>query len=186
MIFVLTLHTLTEWNLLGRVQGQTDIPLSSRGKSDAAKIAEKLSGLGVSSIVSSDLARARETAEIFNNTLQVPMRVDIRLREYSFGKLEGLTREQAVQQYGPSIISHWDDKFRAYDFRLFGGEQREDVFSRHLAVIQSLHVEAPEQKILLVGHSGGMNTLLGGLGYPSDLEQGQYRIIAYPSADVWL
>lgn len=181
MKFILTRHTTTEWNSAGRIQGQTDISLSARGKTEAEQLAKLLSGLGINFIVSSDLKRASETAEIVNALLAVPLQLDGRLRECSFGKVEGLTKQQAIEQYGPSIAPNWEDQHHAYDFRQFGGEHRDDVLARHIEALNSLASEKLDSTILLVGHGRGLSTLLARLGQMPDLKRGEYRIVEYDS-----
>ena len=180
MKFILTRHATTEWNLIGRIQGQTDINLSHQGKVEAENLAKELRGNDIDLIISSDLKRACQTAEIINILLRIPLRQERGLRECSFGKLEGLTRQEAVDQFGRSIEGHWDDQFLNYDFRPFGGECREDVFNRHLAVIKSLAENNVSRTVLLVGHGRGISTLLSGLGCPPDIRRGEYRLIDYP------
>lgn len=179
MRFVLLLHTTAEWDLVGRLKGQTDIPLNSKGREEARQLAQTCSNLDINLIVSSDLKRASETAQILNIVLQTPLNLNPGLRECSFGSLEGLTRQQAIEKYGPIIVKDWDDQNQAYDFKAFGGEDRNQVLGRHLEVIDSLSKTYSGKVILLVGHGRGMSTLLAGLGYEPDIKRGEYRIIEY-------
>lgn len=179
MKFILTRHTTTEWDLLGRIKGQTDIGLNDQGRIEAGLLAKTLFNLGINLIVSSDLKRASETAEIINATIQVPLKLEHDLRECSFGKIEGLTRQQAIEQYGPAITQSWEDQYASYDFRPFGGENREDVLTRHFQILKSIALKDANKTVLLVGHGRGMCTLLAGLGYSPDLKQGEHRVIEY-------
>lgn len=179
MKLILVKHATTEWNADKRIQGQTDISLNSQGQTEAKQLAKLLSALGIDFIVSSDLKRAKETAEIINSVLQVPLRLDGRLRECSFGKVEGMTKQQAIEQYGPSMKPNWEDQHLAYDFRPFGGEHRDGVLARHMDVIKSLANDSPNKIALLVGHGRGLCTLLAELGYPPDIKRGEYRLIEF-------
>lgn len=179
MKLILTRHTTTEWNSVGRIQGQTDISLGPVGREEAQRLSEMLSPLGIHMIVSSDLKRAKETAGIINSVLQVPLQIEARLRECSFGKFEGLTKEQVIERYGLDAIKIWEDQHLAYDFRPFGGEHRDSVFARHIEVINQLADKHSEKVVLLVGHGRGMCTLLGGLGHSPDLKRGEYRLIEF-------
>jgi len=179
MKFILIRHATTEWNLLGRIHGQTDINLSSQGKVEAAELAKLLSDLGINFIVSSDLKRASETAEIINALLGVPLQLESKLRECSFGEIEGLTKQQTIEKYGPSMALNWEGQRHVYDFRPFGGEHREDVFARHIEVLKTLADEKSGSIALLVGHGRGMYTLLVGLGYPPELKRCEYRVVEY-------
>ena len=59
-------HGQTDWNIEKKTQGHTDIPLNGTGKRQAEELAEKIADLKIDRIISSDLLRARETAEIMN------------------------------------------------------------------------------------------------------------------------
>ncbi|HYG70238.1 MAG TPA: histidine phosphatase family protein, partial [Anaeromyxobacteraceae bacterium] len=85
-------HGETDWNVAGRWQGQTDIPLNEAGRAQARELARRMRGEGIATIAASDLLRARETAEIVAAELGLEVRIlDHRLREQSFGAFEGLT-----------------------------------------------------------------------------------------------
>jgi len=179
MKFILVRHTTTDWNSVGRIQGHADIALNKQGTSEAEALGVLLLNQGIGLIVSSDLMRAKETAEIINWSLNVPLLLDKRLRECSFGKLQGLTKTEAVKQYGDTIIKNWDDQFSAYNFHSFGGEERNQVLARHLAVLKSIAKENKGKTVLIVGHDRGLCTLLSGLGETPELNVGEYKIIEY-------
>jgi len=180
MKFILISHTTTDWCLVGRLKGQTDRELTKPGRTEALKLASKLKNLGISKIVSSDLKRASQTAEIINTQLKVPITSDALLRECSFGSLEGMTKEEAVAKYGPMIIKDWDDQCESYDFKRFGGEDREEVLKHHLKLLKKYSgSNLKETAILLVGHERGLDTLLAGLGHKLLMAPGEYRIIDF-------
>lgn len=91
MVLRLVRHGESEWNLAGRVQGQCPEagPLTARGREQAARTAELLAGCGADAIISSDLSRARETADIIAATLGLEVLIDPELREQNLGFLEG-------------------------------------------------------------------------------------------------
>src|ERR1041384_7698678 len=79
-------HGETEWNAIGRLQGHTDIPLNARGREQAIAIARDLANEGIGAVITSDLARARETGAIVCEQLGLaPPRVLPLLRERAFG-----------------------------------------------------------------------------------------------------
>src|SRR5213078_2372373 len=88
---LLVRHGETDWNAAGRLQGHTDRPLSDYGREQARRLADELSSEGVDAIYTSDLARARETAEIVAERLHLPVVLDPDLREKNWGTWEGLT-----------------------------------------------------------------------------------------------
>jgi len=78
---LLVRHGETDWNAAGRLQGHTDRPLSDHGREQARRLADELAGEDLEAIYASDLARARETAEIVGERLQLPVVLDPDLRE---------------------------------------------------------------------------------------------------------
>jgi 2,3-bisphosphoglycerate-dependent phosphoglycerate mutase len=74
-------HGLTDWNLEGRYQGQSDIPLNAEGLAQARRLAERLKGTSIEALFSSDLLRAYQTAKILGECLGLPVQADPRLRE---------------------------------------------------------------------------------------------------------
>ncbi len=89
-------HGRTAWNADGRYQGHTDIELDEFGREQAAALGRALAERPFDYAVTSDLARARETAEIVLGPRASILESDARWREMSFGAWEGLTREQIV------------------------------------------------------------------------------------------
>lgn len=112
---LLVRHGETDWNAEGRLQGQTDRPLNDYGRGQARRLAEELEGEALDAIYSSDLARARETAEIVGETLGLPVEIDRDLREKDWGTWEGLTsvERDRVEFVGESTEAHRDRMLRA-------------------------------------------------------------------------
>ncbi len=177
--FLLVRHCLTDWNVAGRTQGRTDIPLNAEGRAQARVLAETLTTLlapplRLGGIVSSPLARARETAAIIAAFFGIVPIVDGRLAECGFGSLEGLTQAEIEERLGGPMPDHDEP----YDFRPFGGEDRETVIARHVAALGD-HAGSGA-RILLVGHGRGFNTLLAHLDEPTLRERGDFRELTYP------
>jgi probable phosphoglycerate mutase len=102
-------HGETEWNASGRWQGHTDIPLNDVGRAQATLLAARLQGAGIRAVGSSDLSRARQTAEIAARALGLePTHIDHAFRERAYGIFEGLTREQCIERY-PSEWGRFED-----------------------------------------------------------------------------
>jgi broad specificity phosphatase PhoE len=89
-VVLLARHGETDWNRERRWQGQTDTPLNDTGRRQAEELAVALDGEPIAAIYASDLARARETAEIVAARLELPVRADPRLREVDVGDWAGL------------------------------------------------------------------------------------------------
>lgn len=137
-------HGTTEWNLAGRMQGQMDTPLAEVGRIQAGLLAKRLAGEGWEGIIASDLTRARETAELISQTTGAPLLgLDPRLRERSFGQLEGTTHEERVQRWG----EHW----RELDL---GMESDESLLRRWDSFLENVEREHGGKRILLVSHGG--------------------------------
>src|SRR5688500_15102746 len=158
---LLARHGETLWNSEGRWQGHTDIALSPRGREQAAALAARLLRLGhpVARIRSSDLSRARETAEIVGRALGVAdLAFDPRLRERGFGVFEGLTREQCVAQF-PDLWSLYEQDKQVLPT---GGEAHEAVVARLSAGMDSALHPPPEGEgaVLVVGHGGATRVFL--------------------------
>ena len=162
---LLVRHGETDWNREGRWQGHSDTHLNETGREQARRIAAELDGVDV--IYSSDLARAHETAEIIAGDLGLPVRVDARLRERSFGAWEGLTAEQIEAGFREEHL-RWlaregagaDD---AEPFEAFGARVRS-----FLADVLDAH---PDQTVLLVAHGGSIRVIhafASGLDYVRD------------------
>src|SRR5204862_7367541 len=105
---LLVRHGETDWNAEGRLQGHTDRPLSDYGRRQARELAGDLENEGLVAIYSSDLARARETAEIVGERLGLPVALDPDLREKDWGTWEGLTsvERDRVEFVGESTEAH--------------------------------------------------------------------------------
>jgi broad specificity phosphatase PhoE len=112
---LLVRHGETDWNAEGRLQGQIDRPLSDFGRRQARQLGETLEGEELEAIYSSDLARARETAEIVAERLGLPVELDSDLREKDWGTWEGLTpvERDRVEFVGESTQAHQERTLRA-------------------------------------------------------------------------
>ena len=112
---LLVRHGETDWNADGRLQGQTDRPLSDFGRTQAHRLACDLAEEKLDAIYSSDLARALETAEIVAERVGLPVLLDPDLREKDWGTWEGLTavERDRVEFVGESTEAHEERILRA-------------------------------------------------------------------------
>jgi broad specificity phosphatase PhoE len=163
---LLVRHGETDWNRDGRWQGGSDTPLNDLGREQARALAEQLDG-DIDVVYSSDLARARETAEIVAAKLGLEVRVDRRLRERGFGSWEGLTTSEIEERFSDSHRRwHAGDGHGAEDAETF-----EDFSARvndFLADVLRLH---PGEEVLVISHGGSMrviHALAAGLDYVRD------------------
>jgi probable phosphoglycerate mutase len=149
-------HGETAWNADGRVQGHRDIGLNERGRSQARALAAVLSGEGLDAVYSSDLQRARQTAEAFALPAGLRVHLEPKLRERSFGRLEGFTFAE-VRQHWPEEAERW--RRREPDFAVGGGESLRRFQARCVAAATRIAAAHPGQSIALVAHGGVLDAL---------------------------
>jgi broad specificity phosphatase PhoE len=94
-------HGRTEWNVTGRWQGHLDVPLDAAGRAQAARLADRLAREGIcfDALYTSDLLRARETAEAVAGTLKLEVKAVPALREIDLGAWSGKTREEIARAF---------------------------------------------------------------------------------------
>lgn len=108
MTIVLVRHAETV--LAGRFCGQSDPDLNCAGEQQLACIAPAVASLGIQRILSSDLRRARRTAEAIARQTGIPIELHPALREIDFGLWEGLNWSQ-IEARNPREAQTWVDEF---------------------------------------------------------------------------
>lgn len=149
---VLWRHGQTEWNLEGRLQGQTDVPLDEIGRMQAQTAARLLAALEPSVIVSSDLARAAETAASLARLVRLEVVPDEGLRETFVGTWQGLTDAEIRERF-PEEYEAWRKDH--YHQRRGGGEIESEVADRAVAAIERALKLVPDTGTLVVVTHGG-------------------------------
>lgn len=162
---ILVRHGETDWNAQQRWQGHSDTALNDAGRAQARRLAEGLDR--VDALYSSDLARARETAEILAEAIGLEIRFDERLRERGFGAWEGLTTEEIEASFpdeqrrwraGIGAGAHDAESFEVFAARV--GSFVDEVGRRHV-----------DEQVLVVAHGGTIrvvHALASGLDYVRD------------------
>ena len=141
---LLTRHGQSEWNALGRWQGQADPPLSDLGRRQAHEAARSLGS--VDAIWASDLQRAAETAVIMGDDIGVgPVVLDADLRERDAGEWTGLTRVEIERRY-PGFLP--DGR------RPPGWETDEQLLVRALRCLGRIAEAVPGGDVLVITHAG--------------------------------
>jgi probable phosphoglycerate mutase len=153
---LLARHGETDDNLEPfRFQGFTDTPLNDTGRRQAHALAERIGGDGIAALWSSDLSRARETADIVGHRLGLTPTLDERLREGFRGRWEGhLMRD--VEREEPDLYAAWR---RGGDFRFPEGESLGDQQRRVSAAVSDIHA-AGRLPALVVCHGGSIRVML--------------------------
>lgn len=151
---VLLRHGQTEWNAAGRAQGQADVPLDPVGVQQAERAAERLVVLEPAFVWSSDLSRARRTAEIVAARSGVALHVDARFREYDTGVRQGLTLDEFARDH-PDLHTKL---VRGEDFE-GAGEGHHDVEARFVpALREAMEVLEEGQTGVIVSHGAALRT----------------------------
>ena len=162
-------HGETQWNAERRVQGHTDVPLHDVGREQAALTGRRLADTRFGAVYSSDLIRARETAEIIvaaSNTGPYEIVFDERLREVSFGTLEGKTW---IEMDGIDGVREAVQSERNLDFAPPGGESYRQMLDRLGAFADMLKQCHPSDDVLVVGHGAAFRALaVRMLGLPDE------------------
>lgn len=167
---LLVRHGQSEWNALGRWQGQADPCLSDLGRTQARHAARSLGA--VDAIVASDLQRAAETAAILSAELGIgPVLTDPDLRERHAGEWQGLTRAE-IHQGWPGFLDPPDgpnDPTNAEGWaprRPPGWEPDDSVLARTTAALVRIHEAVDGGDALVVTHAGLIYAVEGSLGEP--------------------
>jgi probable phosphoglycerate mutase len=142
---LLARHGETEWNREGRFQGHANPPLNEAGRAQARELAEQLAPVAIDVVYSSDLERARETAEIVAARKRLPLTVDVGLREIDVGSWSGLTRAEIEERF-PGAEHH-------------DGETREEHSARVVSTVERIARAHRGERILIVSHGGSLRAL---------------------------
>lgn len=153
-------HGETAWNAERRLQGHLDIPLNAHGERQAQAVARALQDTPLDAIYSSDLQRARATAQPLAETHGLPLQLDMSLRERCFGAFEGLLYEELETRF-PVAYAQW--RARDPDARFPAGERRAETlnefYRRAVEAVQSIAERNPGRRIAIVTHGGVLDCL---------------------------
>ncbi len=154
-------HGETLWNRQLRCQGHTDVPLSDIGRQQATELAQRLAGLPLAAIYSSDLQRAFETARLIAAPHGLQVTPLTSLRERNMGRWEGLTVAERQQQ-SPAIWTRWEAGEK--DVPVMGLEPFETMVDRLFRTLMELAARHPGGEVLAVSHGGCIASVLGWVG----------------------
>ena len=148
-------HGETAWNAERRLQGHLDIPLNEEGERQARLLAEALAPEPIDLLVSSDLGRARQTAQAVATLRGMPLLIEPGLRERCYGGFEGLLYSEIEQRF-PAEFAAW--QARDIDGTLPDGKTCGETFrqfyARATAAILGLARQHPGRTLALVAHGG--------------------------------
>lgn len=142
-------HGRTDWNDAGRYQGQADPPLNAEGRRQARALAQALRHVPFDAIYSSDLARARETAQALAEVTGLRVQLDPRLREIHQGEWEGLLARDIQARY-PALWEQWHKA--PLTVRLPGGETLQELEARFTAALEDISAVHPGGTVAVFLH----------------------------------
>lgn len=149
-------HGETAWNVDTRIQGHLDIPLNDTGLWQARQLARALADEPVAAIYTSDLQRARATAQAVADTTGAPLTPEPDLRERSFGHFQGRTFAQ-IEAELPEDALRW--RKRDPHYAPEGGESLTSLRTRIDSTVHRLAARHPGELVVLVAHGGVLDVL---------------------------
>jgi 2,3-bisphosphoglycerate-dependent phosphoglycerate mutase len=149
-------HGETAWNVDTRIQGQLDISLNEKGHWQAAQAGMALASERIDAIVSSDLARAYETALAVAKPHDLYVEIDRGLREREFGFFQGKTFAEIEAQH-PEEAMLW--RKRVPDFAPAGGESLLIFRERVAQCLRDLAAQHAGKHLVIVSHGGVMDII---------------------------
>ena len=187
MIIIIVRHGETDYNKARRFQGQLQIPLNEKGRTQAVHLAKSLKRYKITHIYSSNLVRARETAEIINKSFSLPIVIDYRLDERDWGIWENQNRDEILKQI-PASGNIWNEE--NLDANPYKGETTRNLMARCAQFLDYLvENHSAADVVLVVTHGGPMRMILGiikGLHdeqyLRQEIENGQILIVRYENS----
>ncbi len=177
--FYIVRHGETEWNVARIIQGQMESKLTEKGIGQAKDTAERLKSVEFDAIFSSDLTRAKRTAEIIKLDRKLEILTKKSLRERAFGHFEGRIGEEfhketqnLLQQY--KLLP--EEKQRTFKF-YESYESDDQIISRFIVFLREVAVAYLGKTILVVTHGGIIRTFLGHIGFAKmeELREGTFK-----------
>ena len=155
--FIILRHGETVWNREDRYQGHLDSPLTVAGLAQARALAQRLQGCRFSALYSSDLGRARQTAQLIADQTGHRLQLDPRLRERHLGWFQGLIKAEIRQKF--------PDEYRLFksgnpDYVVPGGESGRERFACVLACLEELALRHGGERLVVVTHGGVLGALV--------------------------
>ncbi len=149
--FLLVRHGETEWNRVERFRGRADVPLNSRGLSQAEATAQAIAArYRVDAVYSSPLSRAMKTAETIAARFSLSVHPCPGLIDIDYGRWQGLNPEQVRAEWPEQAAAWYDSPHMA---RIPGGESLDDLRKRCVLTVSDLASRHEGQKVVLVAHT---------------------------------
>ena len=193
--FYIFRHGKSEGNLKKLIQGHKDFPLTPEGIEDARRACNLIKDEEFAEIFSSDMSRARQTAEIIASEKHLAVKATYLLRDKSFGRYDGTAKEKFKEEMRDQLAEH---EALAIEQRikhrlLPDMESDEEVLTRLLNFLRFTAVANPNKKVLVVSHSNVIRDLLVRFGYceekqlPSgSIKNGGYIVVDSDGVDFFV
>lgn len=173
-------HGQTDWNDQHRIQGHTDIPLNENGEIQAKELGIELENVNFDKAFSSDLLRAKRTAEIIAIEKDLEIETTHLLREVSYGSFEGNSSRDFFEKFNKWLELSENEKNEHESAEKFKEvESWDSVTSRLLTFLREVSIGFSGKTILIVSHGGVMHNLLIHLGYGSPKKVNKVLNTAY-------
>lgn len=150
---MLTRHGKTAWNEIKKVQGHSDIELTPEGIAQAELLAKNCPLENVSAIYSSDLIRAKTTAEILAQKFNLQVQLEKNLREVNFGDLEGKTLAE-FEKFDPQNFYNFFNK--PDELKINNAETFQQLQARAFSAIKKIIAAHQNENVIIVAH-GAIN-----------------------------
>jgi broad specificity phosphatase PhoE len=151
---LLARHGESDWNRAKRWQGFADRPLTDLGREQAVALADRLRNTELDAVYSSDLQRARETAEIVARSKDLGVEVVRDLREVDVGSWSGLTHAEAEARF-PDGYARWLQGGEGWD----DGETYAEMSRRVIGAILRIAEQHDNGRVLVVAHGGSIRAV---------------------------
>lgn len=159
-------HGETDWNVAHRIQGHSDIPLNKVGEQQAKKLRKTLGHISFAAVFSSDLSRAKRTAELAMLEKEIAVQTLAVLRERNFGSLEGKNVDDffALEKLRRNL-----KKEQQLQHRLVPDMENDaELIARIITFLREVAVGYIGKNVLVISHGGIMRMLLMHLGFSNE------------------
>ncbi|HAO64442.1 TPA: hypothetical protein DCQ44_00475 [Candidatus Taylorbacteria bacterium] len=165
--FYIVRHGETEFNVSGIMQGHTDSPLTEKGQEQAKLVGNALKDIDFDLVFSSDLLRAKRTAEIMLLEKKLAINTTELLRERSYGRYDGRSateyREENKEMLAKIVDLEWSERSKIKFSP--DAESDHEVVSRFTLFLREAAVTYAGKKVLIVTHGGTMRSFLVQIGW---------------------
>jgi len=169
-------HGQTDWNVKKLIQGHLDIPLNQTGEGQAKELGDKLKPIHFDAVFSSDLLRAKRTAELISLEREIIIQTTEALRERHFGTFQG----KHVNEFGQKTLQTLFKDFESMPIdeqKKYGDfESTKKYTGRFLQFLREIAIAYEGKTVLIVTHGGPMKFLLDRMGFSGDKTIAEFAI----------